>query len=81
MNKTESDISEDHGPIEKNDTTALKITLEAKTVFGRQLIYPECEASKTLAQFKGSKTFTKQDVLLLKKMGFQVNFISPNPLD
>jgi len=57
----------------------MQISLIQKSVFGRDLIYPACEQSEKLAAFKGSKTFTVEDLKQLKEIGFEMQFIAEVP--
>lgn len=62
-----------------NNTNVLKsnmaikqkeLTIAIKNVYGKETIYPACNHSIALADFKGQKTFTEQDLIKLKKTGY-----------
>ena len=44
-----------------------------KNVYGNDLIYPQCEQAKKLANFKGTKTFTDLDLKRFNAMGYEFN--------
>jgi len=43
-----------------------------KTVYGNDLIYPNCEKSKLLASLTGKKTLDKNDIYIIKSLGYEV---------
>jgi hypothetical protein len=55
------------------------LKVENRNVFGNELIYPACEMSKRLAEFKGSKTFTQSDMYQLSAMGYKFEFVASVP--
>ena len=48
------------------------INLMTKTVYGNDLIYPNCEKSKLLASLTGKKTLDKNDIYIIKSLGYEV---------
>lgn len=48
------------------------VFVRVETTYGRQRIYPACEISKKFIQFTGRKTFTEQDLELIKQLGYEV---------
>ena len=53
--------------------TPLKVQI--RDVFGRVLIYPICESSKTLAKVMKQKAFTKEQIEALEESGFPFEYI------
>ena len=47
-----------------------------KNVFGNELVYPACYQGKTLAKFKGTKTFTNTELKVLKNLGYKFKWIA-----
>lgn len=54
----------------------MQLTLIAKTVYGRALYYPTCEAGRQLAEFAGLKVLSKKHLPILKRMGFELDIQS-----
>lgn len=52
----------------------MKIYLDKKNVYGKDLFYPSCNRSKQIAELKGSKTFTLLEALKLRDIGFEIKF-------
>lgn len=50
----------------------LLITVEIKTVYGNTTIYPVCEKAKLFAKYKGQKSLTNQDIIVIKELGYRV---------
>ena len=48
------------------------IKLLRKNVYGRELIYPGCEASHLLVKLTGRKTFDQSDLKTLSLLGFEI---------
>lgn len=48
----------------------MNLTVKIKNVYGNEMIYPTCEKGLLLASLMGKKTFSNQDVLTLKKLGY-----------
>lgn len=55
----------------------MELSIEIKNVYGNPTIYPACDKSKTLAEFKCQKTFTERDVKLLKTLGYTFKNTTP----
>jgi hypothetical protein len=49
-----------------------QILVEVKTVYGNELIYPRCDISRTIAVLAKKKTFDRQDIENIKRIGFVV---------
>ena len=51
------------------------IKVEVKQVYGMERIYPSCNTSKLLNNLMPTKTFTIQDLVNIKKLGYQVESV------
>ncbi len=52
----------------------MQIQVKHKTVYGNELFYPENPLAKTLLNWKGAKSFTKNE-------GFSIEMVAVSPLD
>lgn len=59
-------------------SNTLRITI--KNVYGKETIYPICDTAIKLAEFKGQKTFTENDIKKLKDIGYDFQLASVNQL-
>lgn len=50
----------------------MKITVLIKNVYGNETIYPACETAKKFATLTGKKTFSMNDINLIKTLGYSV---------
>jgi len=57
----------------------MKLKLQLKSVYGVERIYPICDISKRLANFKGSKTFTHSDIMQLSNIGYDFDWVANVP--
>lgn len=48
------------------------ITVEIKSNYGVEAIYPTCEAGKLMLQLTGRKTLTRADLDVLKRLGYAI---------
>ncbi len=48
------------------------ITIEIKTVYGNDLIYPVCASAHRFAQLAGKKTLSRADLSLIRQLDFTV---------
>lgn len=48
----------------------MELTVKIKYVFGKKKTYPVCDKSILLAKFKRLKTFTDDDIVILKELGY-----------
>ena len=55
------------------------ITVELKSIYGVQAIYPACHASKLFAQIAGTKTLTRAAIANIKALGYQVTVKQTQP--
>jgi hypothetical protein len=52
----------------------IEIYLKRKEVYGKTLFYPDCEKSKKLVEFRGTKTLSLLDAVSLQDIGFEIKF-------
>lgn len=50
----------------------MKITVEIKTVYGNERIYPICDKALLLAELAGSVTLTRASIDIIKKLGYEI---------
>ena len=55
----------------------MKITIEVKTVYGNQTIYPFCDNAKLFARLANTKTLTKDSLDTIKKLGYAIEIKQP----
>jgi hypothetical protein len=55
------------------------ITVEIKSVFGNEKIYPVSVEAHTFAKLIRQKTFTEQDIAIIKDLGYEVQVQSSHP--
>jgi len=48
----------------------MELKVKIKNVFGNKTIYPNCDRSKLLAEFKKQKTLTEEDISILRELGY-----------
>jgi hypothetical protein len=48
-------------------------TVEIKTHYGTQYIYPICQTAQHLAALTGKKTFSHSDIKTIKALGYSIN--------
>lgn len=53
----------------------LKIQIRKKTVYGNDLTYPANEIAAELVKLTGKKTFTADELDILKSVGFEIEQI------
>ena len=49
----------------------VKVIVEIKTVYGKELVYPICEQAKLFAKIAGSKTLSDDTIKHMKALGVQ----------
>ena len=54
----------------------MNITVEIKTIYGVDKIYPACEVSRTFAKIAGTKTLTIETLEHIKSLGVLVGVAS-----
>lgn len=48
------------------------IKVEIKDAFGRENIYPRCPVSELFARLVKQKTLTREDIKIIKELGFTI---------
>lgn len=54
----------------------MKITIEIKSAYGRNLAYPACDKSRVFADMIGSKTLTREALGHIEALGYQIETVS-----
>lgn len=49
-----------------------RITVQIKSVYGNEMIYPVCEDAKRFAALAGTKTFTHAALQQIDALGFEI---------
>ena len=52
--------------------TKMTITVQIKSVYGNETIYPVCAKAQALANLAGTKTLTPSAIAQIKALGFDV---------
>lgn len=55
----------------------MKITVEIKSVYGVDRIYPVCDNAKRFTKLTGNKTLSQADIETIKALGFTVEVVTP----
>jgi len=55
----------------------MEITVEIKTVYGVQKIYPRCDKAKAFANLANTTTLTSQAIDAIKALGFSIAVYNP----
>ena len=48
------------------------IYVKKKNVYGNELVYPDCETSTLLSRLMPTKTFSPDDIRILKLLGYKL---------
>lgn len=56
---------------------ANEIRVQVKSVYGEEKVYPVCEDAKTFAQLAGTKTLTRETLMLIRRLGYEIEVVSP----
>lgn len=59
----------------KHDMT---IQVQAKKVYGNELIYPHDNTAKLLARLVGAKTFNAHHMILIQELGYTIELVAFN---
>lgn len=51
----------------------MTITVEIKSVYGTELVYPVCEKALMFAKIAGTKTLARNTLAMIKHLGYNVN--------
>lgn len=57
----------------------MKIQVSIKPGPGRDLIYPECETAKLLCQLIRQKSFSENDLVIVKRLGYEIEDVTKPP--
>ena len=49
-----------------------KIYITIRNVYGKDTIYPACDKSRLLAGLAGHTTLTRQDLRMIRELGYEV---------
>jgi hypothetical protein len=55
----------------------MNATVQIKTHYGTQYIYPICETAQNLARLTGKKTLSHRDIDTIKALGYSINVQQP----
>jgi hypothetical protein len=55
----------------------MKITVEIKSVYGNETIYPICDQAKIFAELLKQVTLTARDIKVIKKLGYAIEVQAP----
>ena len=55
----------------------MTITVQIKTVYGNEAIYPICDKAKQFAALVGTKTLTRDAIAKIKALGYSVEVQAP----
>jgi len=50
----------------------MKITVEIKNVYGKELVYPICDTAHHLADLSNASTLTPKAIRLIKQLGYEI---------
>jgi len=53
------------------------IKIIIKSVYGKDMVYPNCEDSKTFCDMLGRKTLTERDLSYIRVLGYQFEVTTP----
>lgn len=55
----------------------MKIRVKVKNVYGNEMIYPVCEKGKLFCEISGTKTLTRHIIDKIKKLGYEIDVMTP----
>ena len=55
----------------------MQLTIEIKSVYGVQRIYAVCNNAKLITKLKQSKTLNKEDISILRELGYTIETKQP----
>jgi tRNA A37 threonylcarbamoyladenosine dehydratase len=58
----------------------MRISVKIDRVYGKEMIYPSCNKAKLLCQLSNKKTFSEQEINLIKDLGYTVLVTSTSGL-
>lgn len=50
----------------------MSIQIEFKHAYGKEWIYPVCDRAKLFAELVGQKTLTRENIGLIKQLGYKI---------
>ena len=53
--------------------------ITTKSVYGQERYYPSCELSSKFSELLGTKTFTLDKLMIIKRMGIEIK-VKQNPI-
>lgn len=53
------------------DLSKPTLKVRVKGPFGRELIYPDCDLSRLFCELLGQKTLTREDIDVIKRLGYE----------
>lgn len=53
-----------------------KITVQKKTVYGNELVYPMCDVAKLFCQLANAKTLSTGNIRLITAAGYEIEYIN-----
>jgi len=55
----------------------MQLIVEIKSVYGVERIYAVCNNSKLITKLKQSKTLNKEDISILRELGYKIEIKQP----
>ena len=55
----------------------MTITVEIKTVYGNEAIYPVCDKARQFAALVGTKTLTRRAICQIETLGYEIIVQTP----
>ena len=53
----------------------MRIHIEIRTVYGIDTVYPVCETARKLARLAGTKSLTREALLVISDLGYDIEVI------
>ena len=60
-------------PIVNTERSIMQITVQIKTIYGKETIYPVDATATLFAEISGNKTLTREVIAKIKALGYQIN--------
>lgn len=48
----------------------MKLEVQVKNLYGRDVVYPVCEKSQLLTRLSGNRTLTSEAIAVIKQLGY-----------
>jgi len=61
----------------QNKDNKMTITVKIKNVYGREIVYPVCNAAKQFAALANTKTLTDDAINIIKSLGYSIEVETP----